>query len=72
MTDGSEGSTVGGDGPNKRQKLDVVDGASTDVDRDDSGRQNKKEPFKPPYISELYVGSLEGLEDEPGMSVLVS
>lgn len=33
--------------------------------------QNKAEPFKPPYVDELYVGCLEGLEGEEGMSILV-
>jgi len=41
---------------------------------DDGGKveQNKKEPFRPPYVPELYVGCLEGLEGEEGMSILVS
>jgi ATP adenylyltransferase len=32
----------------------------------------KKEPFKPPYVPELYVGSLAGIEGEGNLSVLVS
>lgn len=35
-------------------------------------KQNELEPFKPPYVPELFVGSLEGLEGEKGMSILVS
>ena len=38
---------------------------------DESGKQNAKEPFKPPYVEELYVGTLEGIEGEEGMSILV-
>jgi ATP adenylyltransferase len=37
----------------------------------ESGKQNAKEPFKPPYVEELYVGTLEGIEGEEGMSILV-
>lgn len=56
------------------------DGSSPDAKRprrmptDDgeSGKQNKAEPFKPPYVEELYVGALEGIEGEEGMSILVS
>jgi ATP adenylyltransferase len=39
--------------------------------RDSDGKQNVKEPFKPPYVEELYVGTLEGIEGEEGMSILV-
>nr|XP_019014367.1 uncharacterized protein I206_00449 [Kwoniella pini CBS 10737]OCF53148.1 hypothetical protein I206_00449 [Kwoniella pini CBS 10737] len=35
-------------------------------------KQNAEEPFKPPYVEELYVGCLKGLEGEEGMSILVS
>nr|XP_019048580.1 hypothetical protein I302_02352 [Kwoniella bestiolae CBS 10118]OCF27510.1 hypothetical protein I302_02352 [Kwoniella bestiolae CBS 10118] len=35
-------------------------------------KQNTEEPFKPPYVEELYVGCLEGLEGEEGMSVLLN
>lgn len=35
-------------------------------------KQNELEPFKPPYVPELFVGSLEGFEGEEGMSILVS
>lgn len=31
----------------------------------------KKEPFRPPYVPQLYVGSLAGLEGERDLSVLV-
>lgn len=44
-----------------------VDEAETKKDT-----QNKKEPFKPPYVPELYVGCVPGLEGEDGMSILVS
>lgn len=40
--------------------------------QDGSGKQNVQEPFKPPYVEELYVGALEGIEGEQGMSILVS
>ncbi|KAI9632126.1 ATP adenylyltransferase-domain-containing protein [Dioszegia hungarica] len=30
------------------------------------------EPFRPPYIPELYVGCLDGLEKEEGMSILLN
>jgi ATP adenylyltransferase len=39
--------------------------------RESDGKQNVKEPFKPPYVEELYVGTLEGIEGEEGMSILV-
>lgn len=32
----------------------------------------KTSPFQPPYIPDLYVGSLEGVDGEKNMSVLVS
>lgn len=35
-------------------------------------KQDEKEPFKPPYVPELYLGCLEGIEGEEGMSILVS
>ncbi|WVF66315.1 hypothetical protein IAT40_001055 [Kwoniella sp. CBS 6097] len=38
----------------------------------DKVKQNEKEPFRPPYVPELYVGCLEGLDGEEGMSVLYS
>jgi ATP adenylyltransferase len=38
----------------------------------ESGKQNAEEPFKPPYVEELYVGTLDGIEGEEGMSILVS
>ena len=38
----------------------------------ESGKQNAKEPFKPPYVEELYIGTLEGIKGEEGMSILVS
>ncbi|EIW73171.1 hypothetical protein M231_07447 [Tremella mesenterica] len=47
------------DQPNKRQRVDET-------------KQNPSEPFKPPYVPELYVGCLEGLEGESGMSVLLN
>jgi ATP adenylyltransferase len=48
----------------KRQKRETEGGT---VDK-----QNSAEPFKPPYVPELFLGCLEGLEDEGGMSILVS
>ena len=45
---------------------------SGNSDKEDGDRQNKQEPFKPPYVPELYLGCLEGLEGEEGMSILVS
>lgn len=30
-----------------------------------------KEPFKPPYVPELFVGAVKGLDGEDDMSVLV-
>ncbi|OWZ32838.1 hypothetical protein C347_02633 [Cryptococcus neoformans AD2-60a] len=35
-------------------------------------KQNEQEPFKPPYVPELFVGSLEGFEGEEGMSILLN
>lgn len=32
----------------------------------------KSSPFEPPYIEDLFVGELEGLEGEEGMVALVS
>ncbi|WVQ93936.1 hypothetical protein IAU59_001014 [Kwoniella sp. CBS 9459] len=47
--------------------------ARTDGDSGkDKVKQNENEPFRPPYVPELYVGCLEGLDGEEGMSVLVS
>ena len=42
------------------------------ADAEASGSQNEEEPFKPPYVPELFVGFLKGLEGEEGMSILVS
>ena len=41
-------------------------------DQGGEGKQNAAEPFKPPYVEELFVGALEGIEGEQGMSILVS
>jgi ATP adenylyltransferase len=49
----------------KRQKREVQNGETVD-------KQKAQEPFKPPYVPELYLGCLEGIEGEPGMSILVS
>ncbi|ORY22984.1 ATP adenylyltransferase-domain-containing protein [Naematelia encephala] len=49
----------------KRQRIANGDG-------EEHNKQNTAEPFKPPYVPELYVGCLEGLEDEPGMSILLN
>ncbi|OCF33148.1 hypothetical protein I316_05193 [Kwoniella heveanensis BCC8398] len=49
--------------------------ARTDSSSDNNNnkvKQNEKEPFRPPYVPELYVGCMEGLDGEEGMSVLVS
>ena len=51
----------------KRQKRDD----QTDRSDDSGDKQNTQEPFKPPYVPELFLGCLNGLEDEPGMSILV-
>ena len=48
----------------KRQKRDTQEG-------EPGHKQNAQEPFKPPYVPELYLGCVEGLEGEPGMSILV-
>jgi hypothetical protein len=32
----------------------------------------KSSPFKPPYVEDLFIGELEGLEGEEGMVALVS
>ncbi|CAD6574181.1 MAG: bifunctional AP-4-A phosphorylase/ADP sulfurylase [Tremellales sp. Tagirdzhanova-0007] len=42
------------------------------IDGENGGGQNKREPFKPPYVPELYLGCLEGLEGEEGMSILLN
>ncbi|KAK4687820.1 sulfate adenylyltransferase (ADP) / ATP adenylyltransferase, partial [Tremellales sp. Uapishka_1] len=39
---------------------------------DAADKQNKEDPFKPPYVEELYVGCLKGLENEKGMSILLN
>lgn len=49
----------------KRQKRDTQEGEA-------GHKQNAQEPFKPPYVPELYLGCVEGIEGEPGMSILVS
>lgn len=46
--------------------------ANEDKEEEPVNKQNELEPFKPPYVPELFVGSLEGLEGEEGMSILVS
>jgi hypothetical protein len=33
---------------------------------------DKSSPFEPPYVEDLFVGELEGLEGEEGMVALVS
>lgn len=38
---------------------------------EDESKQNAKEPFKPPYVPELFVGAVKGLDGEADMSVLV-
>lgn len=47
----------------KRQKREEVEKVEN--------KQNATEPFRPPYVPELYLGCLEGIENEPGMSILV-
>jgi ATP adenylyltransferase len=42
-----------------------------DDDTEKGDKQNMEEPFRPPYVPELYLGCLEGLEGEEGMSILV-
>ena len=32
----------------------------------------KSSPFEPPYVEDLFIGELEGLEGEEGMVALVS
>lgn len=39
---------------------------------EDASKQNAAEPFKPPYVAELYLGCVDGLEGESGMSILAS
>jgi hypothetical protein len=34
--------------------------------------KEKGSPFEPPYVEDLFVGELEGLEGEEGMVALVS
>lgn len=61
------GKSDSSDSPDKkRAKIDNHD------EKDDRVEQNRKEPFRPPYVPDLYVGCLEGLEGEEGMSILVS
>jgi len=38
---------------------------------DDVSKQNAAEPFMPPYVPELFLGCMEGLEGESNMSILV-
>ncbi|WWC85676.1 uncharacterized protein L201_000542 [Kwoniella dendrophila CBS 6074] len=35
-------------------------------------KQNSEEPFKPPYVKELFIGCLNGLDGEEGMSILLN
>ncbi|KAL7420288.1 bifunctional AP-4-A phosphorylase/ADP sulfurylase [Cryptotrichosporon argae] len=50
------------------------DDAAADGQQDGGGGDEggKAEPFRPPYVPELYVGCLEGFEGEEGMSVLLN
>ncbi|WVN85968.1 uncharacterized protein L203_101126 [Cryptococcus depauperatus CBS 7841] len=44
----------------------------TEKDQKIIDNQNQQEPFKPPYVPELFLGSLEGFEGEEGMSILLN
>ncbi|WWD22822.1 hypothetical protein CI109_107316 [Kwoniella shandongensis] len=57
----------GASSPDKKRPRIETDEREEHVDK-----QNKEEPFKPPYVPELYAGCLAGLEGEEGMSVLYS
>ncbi|KIR52043.1 hypothetical protein I315_05333 [Cryptococcus gattii Ru294] len=46
--------------------------AGEDKEEESVNKQNELEPFKPPYVPELFVGSLKGLEGEEGMSILLN
>ncbi|KAK8844626.1 hypothetical protein IAR55_006473 [Kwoniella newhampshirensis] len=59
-------STTGS--PDKKRPRIASDG--DDAPSEHVDKQNKDEPFKPPYVPELYVGCLAGFEGEEGMSVL--
>ncbi|WVQ82947.1 hypothetical protein IAT38_005083 [Cryptococcus sp. DSM 104549] len=41
-------------------------------DAEPVNKQDESEPFKPPYVPELFVGCLEGLEGEKAMSILLN
>lgn len=76
---GASASSESGSPDAKRQRIDPDTGASsngTAPAQSSSGagvsKQNSKEPFKPPYVPELFVGSVKGLEGEQDMSILVS
>ncbi|WVR03402.1 hypothetical protein IAU60_000393 [Kwoniella sp. DSM 27419] len=61
------GGAQSGSPERKRAK---VNGEANGGEEGGKVKQDKNEPFKPPYVPELYVGCLEGLEGEQGMSVL--
>jgi ATP adenylyltransferase len=64
----SVGKEQEGSPDHKRFKRDNGDAAGSKAEKHE---QNPDEPFKPPYVPELFLGCLEGLEGEPGMSILV-
>jgi hypothetical protein len=45
--------------------------AQDEPEKSNVEEKEKKSPFEPPYVEDLFVGELEGLEGEDGMAVLV-
>ncbi|ORX34968.1 hypothetical protein BD324DRAFT_633405 [Kockovaella imperatae] len=57
----------------KRQRIEKQNNdGGADQSSGHKSLQNPTEPFKPPYSPDLYVGHLEGIDGEPGMSILLN
>ncbi|KAJ9121757.1 hypothetical protein QFC22_002379 [Naganishia vaughanmartiniae] len=52
-----------------QQANSTSDGTATTT-KDNAEEKEKSSPFEPPYVEDLFVGELEGLEGEDGMVVL--
>ncbi|WVQ74023.1 hypothetical protein IAR50_003604 [Cryptococcus sp. DSM 104548] len=59
------------DGSPDKKRPRTTSSAKRDV-KVPEDKQNAQEPFKPPYVPELFVGSLKGIDGEEGMSILLN
>jgi hypothetical protein len=53
----------------RKSKEEVLAKVGVKLDQED--KCEKSSPFEPPYVEELHVGELEGIDGEEGMAVLV-